>query len=637
MITLGLVDSVDDNGVYVTMPGSRGLLRGPYKSLSTVAAGTTVLVASTDDGEQVVTGTVNAKGWFDVRMFGAKGDGVTDDTAAVQAAVDAAVSLGGGTVYVPAGRYMIFAHAPETVSSNYLRDEGGIALGDNITLQMDPAATLAAIPNAEDAYQVVRVFNKSNVQIRGGRIEGERDAHTGGTGEWGFGMAVHGGSNIVISDVTVVDCWGDGVILLRLDGTPYSDTSKVVNNATLQRVVSDGNRRQGLSVAGVVGLTVSGCTFSNTSGTAPKAGVDMEPDFDGVPQHDVTFRDCTFVDNDGCGLTFGARGDNVKNFTIDRCVFSGNQESEASLKLNLEDGSSWASVLNSTFTGPEACMWVTGGTDLIISGNSFNTNVRIARGSGVTELSRVVFRDNRFEDDGTASTAVWWLYLGLGVSDVHIDSNSINMLDRQTTATGYGVYVDGSSRVKITHNRISGPATGVYVTTSDEPNYPPQTIDILANDLDNNRTCAVKLNKTDTALVQANTMAGACGSYADATMALVGSTQGVRVFDNTFIKEPRFDGIEGVTRSNRAFDWGSSLDTLARGNRCVGYSLRVADAYFGTALTTGYLADEDGLMRGTTALRPSSPATGTAFYDKTISKHITFNGTVWKDGTDTTV
>ena len=45
-----------------------------------------------------------------VKDFGAKGDGTADDTAAVQAAMDAAGKAGGGIVQVPVGNYLIKTH-----------------------------------------------------------------------------------------------------------------------------------------------------------------------------------------------------------------------------------------------------------------------------------------------------------------------------------------------------------------------------------------------------------------------------------------------------------------------------------------------------------------------------------------------
>lgn len=44
--------------------------------------------------------------WFNVLDYGAVGDGVTDDRAAIQSAIDAAEAAGGGTVYFPAGTYV---------------------------------------------------------------------------------------------------------------------------------------------------------------------------------------------------------------------------------------------------------------------------------------------------------------------------------------------------------------------------------------------------------------------------------------------------------------------------------------------------------------------------------------------------
>jgi hypothetical protein len=49
----------------------------------------------------------HTEGWINVKSHGAVGDGVTDDTAAIQAAVDAAYTAGGGTVFAPRGTYKI--------------------------------------------------------------------------------------------------------------------------------------------------------------------------------------------------------------------------------------------------------------------------------------------------------------------------------------------------------------------------------------------------------------------------------------------------------------------------------------------------------------------------------------------------
>jgi len=46
---------------------------------------------------------------FSILDFGAVGDGIANDTAAIQAAVDAAEANGGGTVYIPTGTYKITA------------------------------------------------------------------------------------------------------------------------------------------------------------------------------------------------------------------------------------------------------------------------------------------------------------------------------------------------------------------------------------------------------------------------------------------------------------------------------------------------------------------------------------------------
>jgi Pectate lyase superfamily protein len=71
-----------------------------------------------------------------VKQFGAAGDGVTDDTAAIQAAIDATSAAGGGMVFFPAGVYVISASINFKANVTCEGEFGGtmIEMADNANL-----------------------------------------------------------------------------------------------------------------------------------------------------------------------------------------------------------------------------------------------------------------------------------------------------------------------------------------------------------------------------------------------------------------------------------------------------------------------------------------------------------------------
>jgi len=76
---------------------------------------------------------------YNIRKYGAKGDGITLDTAALQAAIDACHQDGGGTVLVPAGTFQIGTVELKSNVALHIAAAGkllGSGDGSNITLSM---------------------------------------------------------------------------------------------------------------------------------------------------------------------------------------------------------------------------------------------------------------------------------------------------------------------------------------------------------------------------------------------------------------------------------------------------------------------------------------------------------------------
>lgn len=116
---LAQLELLPDNGNAPTMAVlTRGdLWRGGFRLPDLVPSGRYRLRLSNGDGgddQWVDAGSITVRvrdalptRSFDVRAYGAVGDGKADNTRAIRAAIDAASQGGGGTVYFPRGRYLV--------------------------------------------------------------------------------------------------------------------------------------------------------------------------------------------------------------------------------------------------------------------------------------------------------------------------------------------------------------------------------------------------------------------------------------------------------------------------------------------------------------------------------------------------
>ena len=244
-----------------------------------------------------------------VRDYGAFGDGAHDDTAAIQRAIDSLPSTG-GTVLVPAGTYLIDA----------LRS---VQLRSSMHLKLDAGAILKAKPNGSEQYNVVLVDSRTNVEISGGQIIGERDQHAGTTGEGGHGIRIRGSQHVTIRDIRISKGWGDGI---TVGPKPrYKQHYVYSQDVAIANVVCTENRRNGLSIGNVIGIQVWDSEFSYTNGTAPQCGIDIEPDqdIDGNGYCDqVLISNCAMSHNARYGVNVWKR---ARNVSITGCSIDSNQ------------------------------------------------------------------------------------------------------------------------------------------------------------------------------------------------------------------------------------------------------------------------------------------------------------------------
>jgi len=208
------------------------------------------------------------KASFNVRQYGAAGDGTNMDTAALRKTIDAAADSGGGIVIFPPGRYL----------------SGSLDLKSHVTLQLDEGATLLGSVRRRDYRKVnfhglLLADRQHDIAICGkGMIDGQGTPLAADTERlWKEGRlpdAKEGQrpvlinfrdcTNVTVRDITLKDsaCWVED----------YRDCEHLtLENLTVRSIAALNN--DGIDIDGCANVVVRGCDIdSEDDGICLKSG-----------------------------------------------------------------------------------------------------------------------------------------------------------------------------------------------------------------------------------------------------------------------------------------------------------------------------------------------------------------------------
>lgn len=247
---------------------------------------------------------------YNVRAFGAKGDGVALDTRSIQNAIDKAFESKGGVVDVPAGTYNI----------------GTLILKDNIELHLEPGATLSGSPDYKDYTTIIQKFESRTKDLYAKHFiifaEGAKNISITGSGTiYGNGLKHFQEirpANIRPFMVRLVNCdkiaIRDVHLLESANWTLHMLGCRDVNiNGIYVETNGEGNR-DGLDIDACQRVTVSNSRFSTTDDA-----IVMKATTDSLCQ-DIAITNC-MLRSKGSAIKIGTESNGgFKNITLSNCV-----------------------------------------------------------------------------------------------------------------------------------------------------------------------------------------------------------------------------------------------------------------------------------------------------------------------------
>jgi len=179
---------------------------------------------------------------------------------------------------------------------------------------------------------------KSNIILSGyGAILKMHKSDYAGEGyekaEWRHVININSCSNIRIYGLTLAESGGDG-IYLGVDRAGVTNT-----DVHIKDVICDSNYRQGISVISAKNLLIENCVLKNTSGTAPSAGIDFEPNLPDEELINCIMRNCVSENNEGDGFEFYLNNLNGKSselsIKLENCRSNGDS---VSIRCSVNNG-----------------------------------------------------------------------------------------------------------------------------------------------------------------------------------------------------------------------------------------------------------------------------------------------------------
>lgn len=223
-------------------------------------------------------------GYVSVKDYGARGDGVTDDSAAVQKAFNSSLA-----VWFPAGRYRV----------------GNLALRSGLTIHgVGGASKLIQKPGSDNCVSANRSgggsadtrYNMTGVRIVNLWFEGQ-------AGEVAFSEGIHLLNLSAVSDMYIAGCYfvryvGDGIYL----GSGKLGSERHNERVTIRKCRFDGvikNNRNGVTIIDGTDIKIEDCTFTRSGKRGMPGAIDLEPNhendsFSRIRRISIT--NCTFSD-----------------------------------------------------------------------------------------------------------------------------------------------------------------------------------------------------------------------------------------------------------------------------------------------------------------------------------------------------